>query len=136
MTTITTNQKRAARGLPAGCPLCSIWGRVQDGVKYTDGVYWLSTAGHGGFKLDAKHNALIPAAFRDPATRFGGQRAAGWYEEDCDWAIPVWFLKLVPDDWERALKWVKDWHWRAYEIHYGVVLEPGESCMKDRDTAP
>jgi Domain of unknown function (DUF7007) len=39
-----------------------------------------------GFKLEAKHNVLIPPAFR---------RERGWYEEDCDAAIPVFFMPLL-----------------------------------------
>jgi hypothetical protein len=41
-------------------------------------MFFVSTPSHGGFKLEAKHNVLIPAPFC---------RDGGWYEEDCD--VPI-----------------------------------------------
>ena len=49
--------------LPAGCPKHSPWGAVDHGVRYAEGVFFVSTPSHGGFMLEAKHNVLIPAAF-------------------------------------------------------------------------
>ena len=45
------------------------------------GAWTLSTAGHGGIKLNRKRNALVPADAR---------AKGGWYEEDCEWAIPAY----------------------------------------------
>ena len=50
------------------------WGASQCATVYADGVVSHSTAGHGGFHLDAAHNAKV-----HPALRARG----GWYEEDC-----------------------------------------------------
>ena len=80
--------KRLRNGLPDGCPLHSPWGAVQHGERLVDGVFFVSTAGHGGIKLSQARNALIPDVFR---------REGGWYEEDCDWAIPMYFLELKPE---------------------------------------
>ena len=44
--------KRLRNGLPDGCPLHSPWGAVQTGEKLADGVFFVSTAGHGGIKPD------------------------------------------------------------------------------------
>jgi hypothetical protein len=40
----------------------------------------VNTAGHGGFKLSRERNAKVPAYMR---------RDGGWYEEDCEVAIPL-----------------------------------------------
>jgi len=56
----------------------SPWGKVQVQYNYADGVDCVSTAGHGGLKLDRKHNAMIPKIFR---------RQGGWYEEDLDCCV-------------------------------------------------
>ena len=109
--------------LPEGCPKLSPWGFVQHGEKLVDGVYAVSTASHGGIKCDRKANARIPALFRTPD---------GWYEEDCDWAIPAIFLGVLPDTLEDAHRTLKNWHWKEYEQHFQVVLAPGESRGKDR----
>ncbi len=86
--------KRWRDGLPDGCPLHSPWGAVQHGEKLADGVFIVSTAGHGGIKLDRARNALIPHLFR---------REGGWYGEDCDIAIPMYFLELKPEKMDLAL---------------------------------
>lgn len=56
----------------------SPWGRIQWSRRVADGIWFVSTAGHGGYKLDRKRNATVDACWR---------RAGGWYEEDCEWAI-------------------------------------------------
>jgi hypothetical protein len=53
------------------------WGSSQGATIYANGVVCHSTAGHGGFHLDAAHNAKIHPALR---------ARDGWYEEDCAWA--------------------------------------------------
>lgn len=59
------------------------WGRSQGGNCFMPGVTFYSTAGHGGLKVFQKLNREIPAALRHDD---------GWYEEDCDFAIPFYFL--------------------------------------------
>jgi len=59
----------------------SPWGKIQDAKELAQGVWFVSTASHGGIKLDRGRNGKIPALART---------AAGWYEEDCDWAIPAY----------------------------------------------
>lgn len=105
----------------------SPWGVVQHQTNYAPGVDFVSTAGHGGFKLDRKTNALIPKVFRRPG---------GWYEEDCEYAIVVWFLYCDPflSQKEAAQQTVKNWFWKEWEAHTGTVLAPGESRMKDEHT--
>jgi len=50
----------------------------------------VTTAGHGGIKLDAARNRKVPGPVRS---------RDGWYEEDCDWAIPAY----VHDDIGSAI---------------------------------
>ena len=64
-------------------PKQSIWGKVQDSEEVGDGIFSLSTAGHGGYWLAKSQNSKIPAQFRSKG---------GWYEEDEDWGIVVHFL--------------------------------------------
>lgn len=59
------------------------WGESQGGNRYMPGVLFFHTAGHGGLKIARELNQKIPAVFRNED---------GWYEEDCDFAIPFYFL--------------------------------------------
>jgi hypothetical protein len=51
------------------------WGKAQSVETILPGVMVVSTAGHGGIKLDTVRNAKVPKDCR---------RRGGWYEEDCD----------------------------------------------------
>lgn len=54
------------------------WGEAQEVEHVAPGIAIVSTAGHGGVKLSAARNREVPAPLR---------RAAGWYEEDCEFHI-------------------------------------------------
>ena len=54
------------------------------------GVHFVTTPGHGGFVVDQWQNNLIPRELK--LASFNGQGCRGFYEEDCDWAIPVAYL--------------------------------------------
>jgi hypothetical protein len=88
----------------------SPWGYIQDVEKIADGIWSVSTAGHGGIKLDRKHNAAMPDYMRSPG---------GWYEEDCQWALvalvfPAAFVaKMHKDgtsDYDHALQAAEHWY--------------------------
>jgi len=66
----------------------SPWGKVQHAKELAPGAWTVETAGHGGVKLNAARNRLIPAEARQPG---------GWYEEDCKWAIAAFVFKDVRD---------------------------------------
>lgn len=114
---------RDNHNLPAGCPIESPWGRVQHGTKIADGMFVVSTAGHGGFKLSVLLNSMIPVAFRNDN---------GWYEEDCEAYKVVHFFPglFQPDQVTRAAEALKHWNWQEWERHYGVALTDAESHMK------
>ena len=59
------------------------WGRADYAKDLCEGIGSVSTPGHGGIKLNRQRNAAIPKPLR---------REGGWYEEDCDWAIPFFFF--------------------------------------------
>jgi hypothetical protein len=101
------------------------WGASQCATVYADGVVSHSTAGHGGFHLDAAHNAKV-----HPALRARG----GWYEEDCAWAAVAQALPELFTDYERrcADQTIRDWYPDAWETIHGRPLLPGESLEKDR----
>ena len=101
------------------------WGGSQCATLYADGVVSHSTAGHGGFHLDAAHNAKV-----HPALRARG----GWYEEDCAWAAVAQALPELFTDYEGrcADQTIRDWYPDAWETFHDRPLLPGESHEKDR----
>lgn len=106
----------------------SPWGTVQHQQQIANGIDFVSTAGHGGFKLNRQMNAKIPKIFRRPN---------GWYEEDCEQLIVRYFLNNQSVNWqqekEQILKSLKNWYWEEWEQYSGTVLAPGESRMKDQE---
>lgn len=57
------------------------WGPAQNVYDIAPGIAEVSCAGHGGIKLSKERNREVPPALRN---------ASGWYEEDCEAAIPMW----------------------------------------------
>ena len=101
------------------------WGVSQGATVYSDGVVVHSAAGHGGFHLDAAHNAKVHPALRAPD---------GWYEEDCAWAAVAQAFPELFTEYERrcADRTIRDWYPDAWEAIHGRPLRPGESHEKDR----
>lgn len=110
------------------------WGKAQHTSMIIDGIGHVGTAGHGGIKVRADLNELIPEYMR---------AEGGWYEEDCDWSIPFvvfaaqlaegctdeYTMKTLADG--TAKETLKNWKPDAFEQFYGVVLARGESFLKD-----
>lgn len=100
------------------------WGAAQLSRIYGEGVIAHSSAGHGGFHLDAQRNALVDARWRN---------ADGWYEEDSEWAkvaatFPELFTSSEHASAEDTLRHSAP---DAYEAIRGVILERGQSRVKD-----
>jgi len=98
----------------------SPWGRIQTVRAVADGIYKVTTAGHGGLKLDRERNERIPKGVR---------QSGGWYEEDCEWSIvacrfPEFFPVAVQGP---AIKTCKDYFPAAFEEITGVAVDPSES---------
>lgn len=100
------------------------WGPAQTVRKITPSgsILEVTTAGHGGFKLDARTNAKV-----DPAWR----RKGGWYEEDCEYAIvgltfqqdAGFSCEAVEDCRSVCRNYFPD----AYETIYGVKVTAEQS---------
>ncbi len=56
----------------------SPWGAIDSENVVAEGITFVHTPGHGGYKLSRERNAKVDSAWRKPG---------GWYEEDCEWAI-------------------------------------------------
>jgi len=100
------------------------WGTAQHSRVYGEGVISHSTASHGGFHLDRARNARVDPRWRD---------AGGWYEEDSQWAIVAATFPELFTTFERgcAEDTLRHSEPDAYEAVFGIVLEPGESRVKD-----
>ncbi len=100
------------------------WGRSQQSRIYSEGVVAHSTAGHGGFHLDAKRNALVDPRWRN---------AGGWYEEDSQWAVVAATFPELFTTYERSCAddTLRHSEPDAYEAIFGLVLEPGQSRVKE-----
>jgi hypothetical protein len=111
------------------------WGTAQSVSILAPGIGLVHTAGHGGIKCNRATNATIPEPWR---------QANGWYEEDCECAIPFHFHRSLIDlhgpTWLKEslrkyppLNTLKTTFWQKYEAFFQVTLQPGESCPKDQD---
>lgn len=79
---------------PPACGSSSPWGPIQTVTPLGPDAVAVTTATHGGIRVSLTALARIPEPLR--ATAYSGD---GWFEEDCDWAIP--YLVLGLDAFER-----------------------------------
>jgi len=63
----------------------SLWGEVQEKKKILPGIYWITTAGHGGLKVSGQAKELLSKKAQYLGTNHGGSL---YYEEDCQYVIP------------------------------------------------
>lgn len=99
--------------------------------KYTTsnlptGFRFEDTPSHGYYYVSAAYQKAIPATMQQHR-----------YEEDCDWAIPVFvhrqlFTELTQ---QYAISSLATWHWQEFEQLTGIELLPGESYTKDKHLA-
>lgn len=101
------------------------WGKSQSVRQVGEGIVRVDTAGHGGYKLDRKRNALVPEYMR---------AEGGWYEEDEAWCIvALVFPAFFPADAvESAFKTFRNGYPEAFEAFTGTTLKEGESFARDR----
>lgn len=118
MTTTTIRKPHPVKGDS------SPWGSIHHVTEVAEGIIEVSTASHGGIKLNRQLNAQVPEYMR---------RKGGWYEEDCEWCLPAVALKLdeTISRYEGAKNTMKHWFADEYEKFFNVVLQPGESRDKD-----
>lgn len=123
-------QRYGTTGITLGSP--TPWGPADHVEEIAPGISSIITAGHGGYKLTAERNKMIPAPLR---TR------SGWYEEDCEWAaVGAIFPEELTRDRpgmtpERMLQTseesLREWNPDGWEKWKGVTLRPGESRTRD-----
>ncbi len=102
------------------------WGEVQSAKILTDGIVFLSTAGHGGFYLSKEKNQTVNKLWRN---------VNGFYEEDCEWGIvcltyPGFFS---PEDQAAALRTIKnDWPDEYTSIFKQTIPICESSTLRER----
>lgn len=103
----------------------SPWGMVQQIKVITDGIVFVSTASHGGLKLDRGMNKRVPDYMR---------RKGGWYEEDCEAAIPVIALKeyFSESEYRSAVDTLMRFYPDSFERLFCRIVPPGMSYQKDQ----
>ena len=92
---------------PPICESSSPWGLIQTVESLGPDAVSVTTASHGGLRISRTAWARLPEAIRETAYSQGG-----WFEEDCDWALP--YLVLGLDAYEQDAA-------RAAELHQAAV---------------
>ena len=92
------------------------WGVAHDINPVCEGVDFLSTPSHGGYRLSEEKNRKVKQEYRDPT---------GFYEEDCEWAfVCVTYPEIFPPGAvDSALKTIA----RYYPLQTPVAL----TALKD-----
>ena len=85
----------------------SPWGPIQTVEPLGPDAAFVTTASHGGLRVSLAAMARLPETVRE--TPYSQN---GWFEEDCDWALP--YLALGLDAFERDAA-------RAAEVHQAAV---------------
>ena len=61
------------------------WGKVQTQREVTEGITWVTTAGHGGIVLSDARLREMPTQYK----RLNVYGQGRYFEEDCEWALVV-----------------------------------------------
>jgi len=75
----------------------SPWGPIQTVTPLGPDAVEVTTASHGGLRISPAALARLPVAVQRTAYSGGG-----WFEEDCDWALPYLALGLDAHEPEAA----------------------------------
>lgn len=102
------------------------WGKAQHAELIYPGVMGVSTAGHGGAKVNAQRNKQIPTALRN---------RSGWYEEDCEMAIVSMYFDPDQGRRQRSVETVKNWFPHEYTKATGEPVQQHESYMLRKEAA-
>ena len=107
----------------------SPWGPIQTVEPLGPDVVSVTTASHGGLRLSLTALARLPDAIQ--RTAYSGD---GWFEEDCDWALPYLALGLDAHErnaargaevWAAAVRTVQRYH----PQHLGLLGLPAEGAQ-------
>jgi len=106
----------------------SPWGPIQTVTPLGADVVAVTTASHGGLRVSLTALARLPEPIRQ--TAYSGD---GWFEEDCDWALPYLALGLdafetdavrAAEVWAAAVRTVQVYH-PQHAALLGVAGDPG-----------
>ena len=102
------------------------WGRADHVTKHAEGIYSVSTASHGGVKLDRTRNAQVSGL---------GRVSGGWYEEDIAAVIPMLtFPHAFPYSREsvslRQAAIAEYPEWYAHEFNVDVAIEESRELRR------
>lgn len=86
------------------------------------GWTWRTTPGHGYLIPTREANQNVPAFIR-----------SNEYEEDCEYSIAICFNTdlFTEETVKRCMETFKNWFPDEYQKAFKVVLQPGESSLKD-----
>lgn len=110
------------------------WGASQTVKPLSNGITWVSTAGHGGVFVPKKLLGRIPAAYQAYAAKWTG--SPQWYEEDCAWAcVAVSFPEVFSaEDVATAKQTIARWVTPCATCGQTAVSHGG--VFGDRQTCP
>lgn len=93
---------------PTPQPRHSPWGAPQRAEEKAPGIWWVSTASHGGFIISEQRHQAMAEPYRSHET-FNMNGLA--YEEDCDWCCVVlaWPELFSAADVEQARQVYAGW---------------------------
>lgn len=82
------------------------WGKADDITVYKQGIYFITTEGHGGFYLAQEYNLMIPLELRDED---------GFYEEDEEaLKVYVYLFDVIESKLELPQKQYEEWFIEAF----------------------
>lgn len=99
------------------------WGIADYAKTLCEGIGVVSTPSHGGIKLSPERNLRVPAPLR---------AENGWYEEDCQWAVPFYFFAeelraAGARGVDQAESTLKNWFHKEFTAATGIAVKPEES---------
>ena len=89
-------------------PVITPWGYADNIESVAEGIDFVSTPSHGGYRLSDDREEQVQKAF--PGFKPFAGNWKGWYEEDCDWCVVVLtFPTLFIDDEIAQARKMRDW---------------------------
>ena len=81
-------------------PTYSPWGNIQSRTELAQGIQSVATASHGGIWLSKVRVEELKAVLGDDCDNW--LKDWQWWEEDCDWVVPIVFFADSLDATDRA----------------------------------
>lgn len=92
------------------------WGTVQQQQKIAEGFWSFSTAGHGGYVADTNVYPLLKPYQQTVLTHiksgkyYPHEQHFAPFEEDCDWAIPLYLYPQLAEAEYKKGTWTKEFY--------------------------